>query len=114
MFLNLSEELECPQFPKLPLLRCQHFLKVFLPFRSAGFCLRALGHGATASRGQTPLHYAASNGHDVVLERLVEAKAAVDAEDKSGRGLGRRIFGEGKPPEAMGSLRDEVDEMLIC
>ena len=23
-------------------------------------------------------------------------------------------FGEGKPLEAMGSLRDEVDEMLIC
>ena len=30
MFLNLSEELECPQFPNLPLLWRQNFLKVFL------------------------------------------------------------------------------------
>ena len=28
---NFSEELECPQFPKLRLLRCQNFLKVFSP-----------------------------------------------------------------------------------
>ena len=42
----------------------------------------------------------------------MEAKAAVDAEDSHGRGLGR-AFGEGKPLEAMGSLREEVDEMLI-
>ena len=49
----------------------------------------------------------------MVLERLIEAKAAVDAKDEDGRGLGRRILGRGNPPEAMGSLRDEVDEMLI-
>ena len=36
----------------------------------------------------------------------------VDAKDQPGRGLGPG-FGEGKPLEAMGSLREEVDEMLI-
>ena len=39
------------------------------------------------------------------------AKAAVDAKTHEGRGLGPG-FGEGKPLEAMGSLREEVDEML--
>ena len=41
MFLKSSEDFEWPQFPKLPLLRRQNFLKVFLPVRSVGFCLRA-------------------------------------------------------------------------
>ena len=70
----------------------QNFLKVFLPVRSVGFCLRAwpLHRG---SRGQTPLHWAARNGHVSVVQRLLEAKAAVDATDNSGRGLGRRIWG---------------------
>ena len=48
------------------------------------------------------------------MQRLIEAKAAVDAEANDGRGLGRRILGRENPPEAMGSSRDEVDEMLIC
>ena len=113
VFLNFSEDFEWPQFPNLPLLRCQHFLKVFLPFRSAGFCLRGLGHGATTSRGQTPLHWAAEEGHVSAVERLIEAKAAVDAEEEDGCGLGRRILGRENPLEAMGSLRDEVDEMLM-
>ena len=69
----------------------------FLPFRSVGFCLPSLGHGASASRGKTPLHFAAAKGHVSVLQRLLEAKAAVDAkENNGGRGLGRGILG-GKP-----------------
>ena len=40
-----------------------------------------------ASRGSTPLHFAACDGHDSVVQRLLEAKAAVDAKDEDGRGL---------------------------
>ena len=89
------------------------FFQSCSPFRSVGFCLRGLGHGTTASRGRTPLHYAAENGHIAGIERLIEAKAAVDAKTKSGRGLGRRIWGREHHPESMGSLREEVDGMLI-
>ena len=44
-------------------------------------------------------------GNEVVVQRLLEAKAAVDAENKNGRGLGRG-FGEENPLE-------EVDDMLM-
>ena len=113
MFLNFSEELECPQCPKLPLLRCQNFLRFFLPFRSVGFCLRALGPSGRGSRGATPLHLAAVYGHVSAVARLIEAKAAVDVQDNDGRGLGTKGLGRENLLEAMGSLREEVDEMLI-
>ena len=70
----------------------QNFLKVFLhlvPLNSA--C--GLGIWGRGSQGLTPLHAAAWQGHEVVVERLLEAKAAVDAKEKDGRGLGRG-FGE--------------------
>ena len=35
--------------------------------------------------GQRPLHYAAERGHMAVLERLLAAKATVEAEDGDGR-----------------------------
>ena len=93
--------------PKFRLLRHQNFLKVFLPLVPLGSPCE-LGPWGRGSRGETPLHYAARDGHVSVVERLLEAKAAVEAkENNRGRGLGRRR----KPP---GSLRDEVDEMLIC
>ena len=34
-----------PQFPKLRFLRRQNFLRIFLPFGSVGFCLRAWAMG---------------------------------------------------------------------
>ena len=89
------------------------FSQIFspLPFRwvlPAGF-----GPSGRGSRGETPLHYAAAKGHVSAVERLVEARAAVDVQDNNGRGLGTRDFGGENLLEAMGSLREEVDEMLI-
>ena len=49
------------------------------------------------SRGNTPLHQAAEFGRESMVERLLEAKAAVDVEeDAYGRGLGGGYWG-GKP-----------------
>ena len=70
----------------------ENFLRIFLPFRSVGFSLRAWLWGR-GSRGKTPLHLAAENGQDSVVEQLLEAKAAVDAQNKRGRGLGPKIWG---------------------
>ena len=60
----------------------------FVPLGSA--CGLASGRG---SRGWTPLLLAAVKGHDSMVERLLEAKAAVDAKDEDGRGLGERFGG---------------------
>ena len=80
-FSNTST-FEAPQFS-------QNFSP--LPFRwvlPAGF-----GPSGRGSRGETPLHWAAAEGHVSIVERLIEATAAVDAQDNFGRGLGRRISG---------------------
>ena len=98
---------------KISTFAAPKFSQSFSPLPFRWVLLAGLGHGAAASWGQTPLHNAASNGHIAVIERLIEAKAAVDAKTKSGRGLGRRILGRENPPETMGSSRDEVDEMLM-
>ena len=68
----------------------QNFFSPSVPLGSA---CGALGPSGRGSRGKTPLHYAAENGHVSALERLIEAKAAVDVQDNRGRGLGRRILG---------------------
>ena len=65
----------------------QSFL-LFVPLGSA--CGLASGRG---SRGRTPLHFAAGRGRESVVERLLEAKAAVDAQNKEGRGLGGGLGG---------------------
>ena len=70
--------------------------KIFSEFFSPSFrwvfaCGLASGFG---SRGQTPLHWAARSGRDSVVQRLLEAKAAVDAKDKTSRGLGGGFGGE--------------------
>ena len=67
----------------------QNFFLPFVPLGSA--CGLASGRG---SRGNTPLHLAAREGHDCVVERLLEAKAAMGANNKKGRGLGRGLGGE--------------------
>ena len=77
------------------------FSQSFSPFGSVGFCLPGLGPWGRGSRGKTPLRWAAEQGHVSAVERLIEAKAAVDAEDEDGRGLGRRILGRENPLEAM-------------
>lgn len=47
------------------------------------------------SRGEAPqLLVAAKNGHDSIVEWLLEAKAAVDQKDNEGRGLGRGFKGK--------------------
>ena len=90
---HVKTVLEWSQF-RIRLARRPKFLKVF-PLRSVGFCLRV---GRAGSRGATPLLVAAENGHDGVVQQLLEAKAAVDAKDEDGRGLRREFLG--KPPEA--------------
>ncbi len=71
------------------------FPKFRLPLDSAS--------GRRGSRGLTPLHWAAGNGHVSAVERLIEAKATVDAKDKNGRGLGTKGLG-GKPSWGNGIL----------
>ena len=91
-------------FPKLSTFEVPKiFLRIFSPLRSVGVLPCGFRLGSAGSRGNTPLHLAAREGHDAVAERLLEAKAAVDAQDLDSRGLGGG-FGEGKPLEAWDSV----------
>ena len=85
---------------KISAFEAPKFSHSFLLFFLLGSaCGLASGRG---SLGRTPLLLAAMHSHDLVVQRLLEAKAAVDTKDNEGRGLGRG-FG-GKPLESMGSL----------
>ena len=53
-FLTLARSWSVHNFQNFHFWGAKNFLKVFLPFRSAGFCLRGLGHGGLGSRGKTP------------------------------------------------------------
>ena len=64
---------------------------------------------AAASRGATPLHLAASEGHDSVVQPLLEAKAAVDAQNTEGRGLGGKYWWGNLTKHGI-PLRGEVNE----
>ena len=109
MFLKSREVFEWPQFPKFRLLRRQNFLKDFLPLVPLGSAC-GLGPQGRGSRGDTPLHYAANYGHVSAVERLLEAKAAVDAKNEDGRGLGRGFAGENVLRQW--DCCEEMDEML--
>ena len=96
MFRKFREELECPHFPKLPLLRCPNFLRFFLPFRSVGFCLRALGPRAAAPEAEHrcigqpgTATFPSSRGSSRPRQRWMCRTTTAVA-------LGRRIWG-GKP-----------------
>ena len=92
--VSLSPEmiLSGPNFQNFDLMHQNH-LRNFSPL--FGFCLW-LGLGPRL-RGSTPLHFAALNHRDSVVERLLEAKAAVDAQNKKGRGLGGNLMKHGIP-----------------
>ena len=65
------------------------------------------------SRGNTPLYYAAGEGHDSVVKRLLEAKAAVDLRSqRKGRGLGGGFFW-GKPHETWDRCEEENEILLV-
>ena len=85
------------------------FLKVFLPFVLLGSaCGLPSGRG---SRGNTPLHLAAREGHDFVVKQLLQAKAAVDVKSDEGRGLGRGLGG--KPYEGWDHCGRKWMKMLM-
>ena len=86
--------------------------RIFLPFRSVGFCLRAWALGPRLPRQNT-----AASGS---LQRPRFRRRAAHRGQGSGGCAGQRRpwprdeeFGEENLLEAMGSLREEVDEMLI-
>ena len=106
--LNVREDFEWPQFPKLWLLRCPKFVSEFFS-PSFRWVLPAAWPRVRGSRGCTPLHYAANKGHDSVVARLLEAEAAVDAKSNTGRGLGGG-FGEGNLLRHGIPLWGKVDE----
>ena len=83
------------------------FSQSFSPLCLGSACGLTSGGG---SRGRTPLHFAAEKGAEGIVQRLLEAKAAVDAKDRFSCGLGQG-FG-GKPHEAWDGWED-VDEILM-
>ena len=83
MLVKLRRSLSGHNFQNFDLFVAPITFQIFLPFGSAWGLASGLG-----SRGSTPLHFAAFNGHVGGVQRLLEAKAAVDVQDKYGRGLG--------------------------
>ena len=100
MFLKFREDFWVATISKTSTFEVSQISPNFLPFVPSGSaCGLASGCG---SRGETPLHLAARKGSDCVVQRLLEAKAAVDAQHKYGHGLGGGFGGE--TSRGMGSL----------
>ena len=109
---NFSEELECPQFPKLRLLRCQNFLKVFSPSVLLG-----------SACGAWPLGHNFPRQHTAALRSLGGPRCGPRAAHRGQGGSGcedqrrpwprTKDLGTENPLEAMGFLREEVNEMLM-
>ena len=87
-----------------------NFSQSFSPLVPLGSAC-GLGPRGRGSQGLTPLHYAANYGHVSAVERLLEAKAAVDAKNEDCRGLGRGFARENVVRQWDGC--EEMDEMLI-
>ena len=87
-----------------------NFSQSFSPLVPLGSAC-GLGPRGRGSQGLTPLHYAANYGHVSAVERLLEAKAAVDAQNEDCRGLGRGFARENVLRQWDGC--EEMDEMLI-
>ena len=103
MLIKSMEEIEWPQFSKtFDFWGAKKFSQRFFSPSFRLFSALRLPPRVRGSRGMTPLHYAAREGHDAVVARLLEAKAAVDVQNKDSRGLGGG-FG-GKPLEAWDSV----------
>ena len=114
MFLNFSEELEWPQFPKLRLLRRQNFLKVFLPFRFRLVLFAGLGPWGRSFPRQHTAALCSPQRPRCGRPAAHRGQGGSGCEDERRLWPRTKDFWEENPLEAMGSLREEVDEMLIC
>ena len=113
MFLEFRKQFGWPQFPKLWLLRCQNFLKVFLPFCSIGFCLQGLGHRGVAPEARHRCTTQSSTGTLRSSSGSSRPRQWWMRRTKRAVASDEGILGKENPPEAMGSLREEVDEQLM-
>ena len=80
-------------FSKTSTFEVPKFSQNFSPLPFRWVLLAGFGPSGRGSRGFTPLHLAAKEGHVSAVERLIEAKAAMDALANTGRGLGTKGLG---------------------
>ena len=114
MFLKSRGDFEWPQFPKLWLLRCQKFLKVFIPLPFCWVLPAGLGPWGLGFPRPHTAALRSCEGPRFGPRAASRGQGSRRCEGEQRRPWPRtRDFGEGKPLEAMGSLREEVDEQLM-